>query len=273
MLEFEFDMDAIADAVDRAMQASPERLEAAKAKARKALAVADDPNTAEAVRETANKKAAEILARYGWTAAMLADAGQIVDLPSQVDYEIQKPHVHDKMLLLSTLVRAYGGQLLYQGGQGKQSMTVHVFGMGSDLDRVKLLWPSLLAQLRNEFAAKQTPAGQRRDVFERSIMIGFRGEVGRRLDEAEKKTAADAESGQVDLGVPSGGRSMELVLADRKTQVSSLVKKVFPKTKSSRGRRLRLSAEGIAAGIEAGRRANLGTSNEVAGAAGRGAIG
>lgn len=273
-MDIDIDMDAVAAAVTAALNTSQEKLTAILEKARKTLAVADDPNAPEPVRETAKKKAAEMLARYGLNAAMLADAGTITAKVDDDTFAVDAPYTYDKAALLATVVKAYGGQIVYSRKDVKRS-TLRVFAMDSDLARFRLLWPSLMTQLTNEMAAaaKTRTGSERRDVFERWFIINFRDEVGQRIEAAEQQATDEAEQERVAEASPAGsGKSVALVLAGRQGQVEAAFKAAFPKVRKAPARRLTYSAEGAAAGREAGRRADLGASNKLTSSTGRGAL-
>lgn len=278
MLEFnvdDLDMDAVAAAVEQAMNTSQEKLDKLMERCRKALARAEDTTAGdEATREAAKNIAARLMSEYGITAAMLADSGKVQAKVGDHSFEVSAPYTYDKAGLLGNVAQAYGGQAVYTTRTTERSV-LRVFGMDSDLARIKLLWPSLMTQLTNEMAAAaaRRTGKERRDVFERWFIAKFSDEVATRIEAAEAKATNDAEQERVADPVEAGtGKSVALVLAGRKGQVEAAYKAAYPKVRKGRARKLTYSAEGAAAGRAAGQRADLGGNSKLGSTGGRAAL-
>lgn len=224
---------------------------------RSLLAQAEDPAATEAEAESYNRKAAQLIAQYGIDAAMLAEETPGSDVVGDRMIRIDNPYGMDKLTLLNVIAEAMRCRLIaVQGGtRGGKTWSGHLFGHASDMDRVELLFTSLLLQAAtgvahtlpaNAFASAPQVAAHRR-----SWLAGFTYAVQGRLQAAEKRAAADVPTG--------GGRSMDLVLADRTALVKRAVTDAYPHARA--GRKRSLSGGGYGAGHAAGSRADLGTGS------------
>ncbi len=250
------DLDALWAAVDPgvAEELPADKLEAMMARARTLLGVAEQSAHAEE-RETAARAAAEVMARYGITAAMLAADGKVSDKVGTWDVTTFAPYTLDKAILLTSVVDAYGGKTI-RLAKGGQNTDLRVFAMSSDLARVQVLFPSLLAQMETElrWALVGKPSHVRSDVFSRNFIAGFTAAVVARLKAAEQRARQQAQA-ERDAQSP-GGTSVALVLVGRKSEVERAFKEAFPSTATSR--RTRRTGAGVGAGVRAGERADIG---------------
>ncbi|MBN6034790.1 DUF2786 domain-containing protein [Amycolatopsis sp. 195334CR] len=217
---------------------------------RKLLAKAEDPAVTEAEAEAYNTKAAELIARYGIDRAVLAAAGRHTDTITSVKIPLHNPYSKDKAQLLSCVADPLRCRVvLLCRGQAVQSVTV--FGFRSDLDRVELLFTSLLLQATTQLA-KVRPgwAGQGQTVaaYRRTWLAGFASAVRLRLQAAESRAVAEHE-----------GHSAELVVLDRKKLVNDAYDAQYGRLRKASPRHL--SGTGYTDGHFAGRRANLGTTH------------
>jgi hypothetical protein len=130
---------------------------------------------------------------------------------------------------------------------------MHLFGYGSDLERVEVLYTSLLLQATTQMMRTPTPPLETKAAFRRSWLAGFTAAVGRRLREAERQAATEAAG----AAAPTGStRSVELVLADRSRAAEAAMHAAYPRLTT--GRRRTLSGSGARSGYSAGQRADLG---------------
>lgn len=137
-----------------------------------------------------------------------------------------------------------------------------VVGFAADLDRVEMLYTSLLVQAFGELAeirseevigtawrpySEMTRAERAagRTSFNRSWLIGFAVRVRERLEEAAQRARQEHD-------VPG----TELVLADRRQQVAMAYEGFFPHRRKIH--RTLGSANGYASGQAAGARADIG---------------
>lgn len=122
---------------------------------------------------------------------------------------------------------------------------MHLFGFASDLDRVDLLWTSLLVQAAHGLAGARVPPGEHPAAFRRSWLAGFAQVVGSRVRAAEETAVAE-----------SGAPAMALVLVDRSDRVQHRLAETYPTVRTAPRRRL--AGGGFASGAAAGHRADLG---------------
>lgn len=246
---------------------------------RKLLAMAES-TTNEHERDAFNTKAAELIARYGIEQAQL-DAGRDVPMvPGDRTMRIHAPYIQDKWDLLVAIakpcrVRTVG---LHQQ-RGTDYRTIHMFGFGADLERVELMFTSLLVQASYGLATARPPEPRLRGydwhgkpmyypaesvaAYRRSWMFGFNDTIRQRLEAAEKKATEEATT-------TTTGTGMELVLADRNAMVAAAVAAQYPKL--SFGKPRTLTGSGYSSGKAAGQRADLG-STRIGNGSGRRALG
>ncbi|MEU9505795.1 DUF2786 domain-containing protein [Micromonospora sp. NPDC048170] len=212
-------------------------------KVRKLLAQAEDPACTPAESAAFTAKATELIARYGVDRALLAARDPATDPVSDRVVEVVAPYARDKAGLLAAVADPLRCRCVRrQEGAG---FAMHLFGFASDLERVELLFTSLLVQAAHGLAGVEVPAGAHLAAFRRSWLAGFAQVVGVRLRAAEAGAVAEA-----------GAPSMALVLADRSDRVRHRVAEVYPRLRTAAPRRL--AGGGFGSGAEAGRRADLG---------------
>ena len=124
----------------------------------------------------------------------------------------------------------------------------------ADLDRVELLYTSLLVQAVRDLVhvipdSWGHPSASSVAAYRRSWLAGFASAVYTRLLRAERR-AVDEQP------MTGSGTSTALVLADRSTEVARAVQAAHPRLRTMKQRRL--SGDGHGEGRAAGARANLG---------------
>jgi Protein of unknown function (DUF2786) len=231
---------------------------------RRLLAKAEGATT-EAERDAYNGKAAELIARYGIEEALLAAKQSQPQAAGDRIVDLDSPYARDKGSLLASVASPLGVRAVLRTGRagpaGTVSLSMHLFGMESDLTRVDLLYTSLLVQAAHGLAiARPRDARESVAAYRRSWMIGFAYTIGERLIAAEAAVRAEAEAAQ-SAGSASGpggaaGPSVSLVLADRAAIVDREVEQTYPRLRNAPRRQL--SGSGSAEGAAAGRRADLG---------------
>lgn len=263
----EFDLDAIdVDAIEAALgQAIAEEngvdLDKMLGRIRKMLAMAEDSGATPEEREAFNLRAAALMAKYGIKKAMLADAEPAGPKAADRVVVVPDPYGRDKVILLVQVAEALGARCIYKGNN-----TVHMFGLPSDLERIEILWASLLVQVAREMARIVVPPGINKVTYVKSFLLAYAQTVRQRLEAAERKARQDEQHERFAAG---GTGSGVLVVLERRDQlVREAMREVYPKTRRTTVSR---SRAGMAAGAEAGQRADLGGSR--IGAGGRTAIG
>jgi hypothetical protein len=226
-------------------------------KIRKVLAKAEDPACTPQEAELFTAKATELIAKYGIDRAMLAATDKTSDRPGDRIIVVDAPFALDKVDLLVAIAEPLrcANVTRTRYPDGAKQLSVHLFGYQSDLERVELLYTSLLVQSANALAATRAPWGESVAAWKRSFLAGFSAAIYRRLKDAEQRAQAQAET-TCAAGGKQGGPSVALVLVDRQAVVEKAKADAYPKLKNAAPRRL--SGDGIDAGYRAGQRANLG---------------
>jgi hypothetical protein len=214
--------------------------EALLTRVRKLLAKAEDPACTPAEAEAFTAKATELIAKYGVDQALLAEADPALDPVGDRVVTLDPPYALDKAGLLAAVAVPLRCRVVRRTRDGVQ---IHLFGHAADLERVELLFTSLLVQAAHGLAAVPVPAYEHPAAFRRSWLAGFAHAVGSRLTEAEKHAAA-AEPGA------------ELVLVRRTDLVDLKMAEAYPKLRAAARRRL--AGGGLEQGYAAGRTADLG---------------
>jgi hypothetical protein len=219
-------------------------------KVRKLLAKAEDPACTPAEAEAFTEKAAQLIAKYGVDQALLAAADPTLDPVADRVIDIPSPYATDKCALLSGVAtelrcRAVRRQ---QRVRGRNDFSMHLFGHTADLERVELLFTSLLVQSSLALAVAPTPAYEHVAAYRRSFLAGYTRAVVIRLREAERRASES-------VGAPAGA-SVALVLADRSVEVEQRLAQAYPNLRFTAPRRL--GGGGMRAGYVAGQRADLG---------------
>jgi Protein of unknown function (DUF2786) len=219
-------------------------------KVRKLLAKAEDPACTPAEADAFNTKAAELIAKYGVDRALLAEADPTSDVVGDRVIDLPAPYAIDKCSLLSGVAAVLRCQAVRRQSRSgdRKTFSMHLFGFASDLDRVELLFTSLLVQASQSLAVQRVPPWENIAAYRRSWLLGFTAAVVARLRAAEIR-AAEATNEPV-------GRSVALVLADRSTHVDQRMTEVYPQLRFAGARRL--AGSGRAQGYVAGQRADLG---------------
>jgi len=208
----------------------------------------DNPAEADAY----NAKAAELSAKWGIDSAMISAAkpkGQQEEI-IQVDVIIGGPYPMDKMRLMAAIGRPLRVDSVYWWTHNgtRWDIKLGLVGFTSDIKRTKILYESLVLQSVSRAASAEVPYGESPRAFRRSHMWGFRTAIEARLNDAELRAAHDHDA---DTGTPG----TELVLADRRTQVSKAFGQMYPNTRNSSGT---VRTSGFGAGRQAGYEASLG---------------
>ncbi|WP_434742397.1 DUF2786 domain-containing protein [Micromonospora sp. SH-82] len=212
-------------------------------KVRKLLAKAEDPACTPAESAALTAKATDLIARYGVDSALLAACDPATDPVGDRLVDVPAPYARDKAGLLAAVADPMRCRCVRRrNGSGFE---MHLFGFASDLERVDVLFTSLLVQAAQGLAGTPVPPGVHVAAFRRTWLAGFAQTVGERLRAAE-----EAAAGQVT------GESYALVLVDRTDRVQRRVAEAYPRLRTAPRRRL--AGGGFGTGAEAGRRADLG---------------
>lgn len=229
------------------MNSEEDAVPEAKLKTIRALLAKAEGTTNEEERDAFNAKAAELIAKYGIDQALLANASEVREEVGDRIIEISDPYARQKGTLLHFIAVPMRVRAVLRNRARGADQEVHLFGFTADLDRVELLFTSLLLQATFGMALA-APTNPYEDIktYRRSWLIGFANAIGQRVREAEDRAKKEAS-----VGTPG----VALVLASRDQEVALRVKEIYPRlvNKSSR-----LSGSGYGAGRAAGNRADLG---------------
>lgn len=225
------------------------------ARIRKLLAKAEDPATTPEESELYTAKAAALVAAYGIDEALLAHADPSRDPVGDRVVTLEAPYAADKADLLGTVAQELRCRAVRRTRypDGTKELSLHLFGHQSDLQRVEVLFTSLLLQAAHGLARTSVPPREHKAAFRRSWMAGFTGAIGHRLRAAERQAEAAAAARFRESGTTSA-----LVLADRSALVTAAMHQEYPDLRSARPRQL--SGSGAGHGWAAGQRADLGGS-------------
>ena len=205
--------------------------------------------------ETLTAKAHELMARHGIEQAHLAAQGRVNDEIKVLRVDMTGSYTTRKAQLLSAIAAACRCKSIRYSAP-KSSITIYamVIGYQADLDRVELLYTSLLLQAAGQIR-HQRPGhldGSSVVAYRSAWFAGFASEVGRRLRQIE----ADAITTATAQGAQYGPKSTELVLVDRMAKVEQAYDEHFPDAKTAKPRSV--NRDGFYAGRDAGQRADLG---------------
>jgi hypothetical protein len=219
---------------------------------RKLLAKAEAEGVTPHEAEALSGKAAELMARYGIERARLGALHPETDKSADMIVEIEDPYATTKALLLSNLAGAMGGQAIRLSSKG--TTKIHVFGYQSDLDRIEMLYTSLLVQMHRAMTWQQRAisAYDRNHIraWRRSFMIGYTSGVVLKV-----KAAEDAARNNAAAEDTPGGMSTALVLADRSLVVKTRIQQAYPRMRTNK---ISYSGNGYAKGYREGQRADIG---------------
>ncbi len=216
------------------------------ARVRKLLAMAEDPACTAAEAEAFTAKATELIAKYGVDQALLAATDPAADPVGDRMVTVDPPYARDKAALLAAVATPLRCRVVHLGRQG--ATRSHLFGHAADLERVELLFTSLLVQAAHGLAGTVVPWGEHPAAYRRSWLAGYTQAIQARLWQAEQSAAA-AEPGA------------ELVLVDRTDLVERRRDETYPRLAKLGPRRLR--GGGMAHGYRAGQTADLGGRTQV----------
>jgi hypothetical protein len=218
---------------------------------RKLLAKAEADGVTAPEAEALTAKAAELMARYGIDRAMLAASQPETDKPGSRVIDIANPWAQVRAHLLSGVASAMRCQCILLNADGPGAR-VHVFGYASDLERVDILYTSLLLQMMHGLTAAGMPARVSSvRAWRRSWQLGFVAAVVARIKAAEERAAARSEAEH------RPGPSTALVLADRSVVIRRQMEEAYPVTRQAR---VTYTGRGYQDGYAQGQRADIGAS-------------
>jgi hypothetical protein len=188
------------------------------------------------------------MAKYGIDRALLAAARPETDAPASRLIDTGNPWGRVKAHLLCGLGSAMRCQCILL--TTKTGPRIHVFGYASDIERLDVLYTSVLIQMWHAPAPEQT---RRLRAWRRSWLLGFTAAVIARVRAAETRAQAHADT---ERPGDQGHTSAALVLADRSQVINNAVAREYPVTRTAR---LTYTGSGYGAGYAKGQQADIGT--------------
>lgn len=228
-------------------------------KVRALLAKAEStPYAEEAAAFTA--KAQELMASHAINQAMLESRGRIGAVTS-VLITVPAPYAKNKVTLLGAVARPNRCRVVRGVTEEhvdrwtdlpRNDELATLFGHRADIQIVEMLFTSLLLQATNvmlKHGSVQNALGENTTrSFRHSFLLGFAGEVERRLQLTQNLAASEANT--------ASGGSVLPVLASRAEEVDKALTNAFPDARVMRVSHS--SRSGWEAGTEAGRYADVG---------------
>ncbi len=216
---------------------------------RKLLAKAEDESVTPPEAQALTAKAAELMAKYGIDRALLAADRPDTDRPGNRMMDIDNPWARVKAHLLCGLGSALRCQAVLLST--RTGTKVHVFGFHSDLERLDVLYTSVLIQMWHGLTGAQLPGWCRSPrAWRRSWLLGFASAVIARVRAAEQAAACQATN-----PATSDGSRTALVLADRAQVIRGEAERAYPLTRKAR---VTYSGSGYRDGYAQGQRADIG---------------
>lgn len=232
------------------------------------LDLAARDSTPEGEREAAMEKAMAMMAEHGVT-EMMVDShrrAQTDELATKT-IKMTDPYSHEKRMLLGRIADALSCRALGTRS-GRVITEVKLFGYRSDIERVELLYTSLLLQavngVRRTRPYSYATANETRQ-YRKSWLCGFAERVGDRLEAIEEAARRKYDREH------EGETGTALVVVGRKNQVAKFYEDQTKNTKFVHSRRS-YGDYGYGDGQRAGAQAHLGGGTGV-GAGARAAIG
>lgn len=231
-------------------------------KIRALLAKAEATNFPEEA-ETYTAKAMELISKWGIDQSLLeakTKTSTIVDRK----FQVVAPFARDKVTFLFVVVSALGGRAVWlKNRANKGFQELHVFATETDMNRIDMLFTSLLVQCSsamNHAVSVSWEARHQPRKFKSDFLYGFSNEVGYRLGQAEKKATREAET-----TAAAQGTSTALVLKSKKEKIDDRVDEVYRSLTNAR-RSNRIVGGGYGHGLDAGKRADIGGKSAKQGA-------
>lgn len=218
-------------------------------KVRALLAMAertDNPNE----RDAFNDKANELIAKYGIEQLNLTREEPLREGIICKIIHLEKPYAIDKASLLRYVALALRCDTIRKRDSvGRLSDDYRLIGFETDVERVELVFSSLLVQMAY---GHTTDSMTKRPVYEdprtyaKSWFLGFIQGAYNKLRAAERAASAD------------GAPGTDVALVDRKDQIARWIKDEFPKL--SKGAKRKTTGTGYETGYVRGWEANTGTT-------------
>jgi hypothetical protein len=199
------------------------------AKVAKLLRLAEHPNTGQAERENATAQAAALMEKYMLDELMVArETGQVVpDKLIRKSYRYKGVYTAADAQLVWKLSSALGMKAI-RTKLGSSEIIMNVMGFEKDFERFDTLLASAMLQRAAATTMHISGIGERWGWYtasekyniKRSFGIGFADGLGEKVREASHQVQQDV--------VRERGSGAELMLVDRRKQVDTYYKSLYP---------------------------------------------
>jgi hypothetical protein len=233
-------------------------------KIEKLMRLAEDPATSESERENLVAKVTHLMVKYGIEQDMLNFQQERPVTAERRTFRVTDTYAKKKLNILHVISRAFGCVMVQQ----RDGTSGDVFGTREDIERVYMLYASVIIQLQGALAHAQVykPTWEHGRAFNNSFVTGFTLTVTQRIFEAAARAKKDVQT-------ETQGTGMELVLVNKAQVVANAVHNFYPRLQNVNTSMRSTSEAGYGAGRAAGQRADIGGSRISSRHADRKAIG
>lgn len=184
------------------------------------------------------EKAAYLMNKLGIEESEIRLNSKSPEKPIYEEFKKFPPYANSKLELLAIVAQCMGGRLI--DFPGTQRMVV--FAFAGDLERIKMMYFSLLAQMHIEASVLKVPQAQSKKAYTTSWLRGFAYGVSKRLQRAYRKANEETNA---------------LILYDRESKIRDEVLAVFGKTRMSNAPAIS-DSRGWSDGVKSGLAADVG---------------
>ncbi len=190
------------------------------------------------------EKAMYLMQKYGIEDAQLRIREGKLEKPTMEIFFIGSPYSTRKADLLGIVAHFLGCQAVAKSERSIKRM--FIVGFREDIERTKILYHSLLAQMHIDMTAVRVPAGEDTRAYRNAFIVGFVTSVQRRMDAITNRIKAEPGT--------------DLVLFDRQKHVDDTMNEMFTISGPKKTEISISSRAGLLEGASAGQRADIGQS-------------
>lgn len=188
------------------------------------------------------EKAMYLMQKYGIEEAELRIREGKIEKPTMETFFIGSPYSTRKADLLGIVAHFLGCQAIVKSERSIKRM--FIVGFHEDIERVKVLYHSLLAQMNIDMLSVRIPQGEDTRAYRNAFIVGFISAVQHRMDAITNKIKAEPGT--------------DLVLFDRQKRVDDVMNDLFNIAGPKKTEISISSRAGLTAGASAGQRADIG---------------
>ncbi len=206
----------------------------------KANANGTTPEEAQSLQE----KAMYLMNKFGIEDAELRLKNGKIEKPISETFFIGSPYSVRKADLLAVVATFLGAQAVAR--PGKTISKMFIVGFRDDIERIKVLYHSLLAQMHIDMFSLEIPKHENSRAYRNAFIVGFIGTIHQRMDAIQNRIKAEPGT--------------DIVLFDRKDKIDAAVNEMFEIAGKKEQSISISSSAGLNAGVNAGQRADIGQS-------------